>query len=95
MHEAQSKEATTELKIETAKAPRKRSAPRAKKYFAIVKHRQIDAITGVPAGTEFLEFADKPAMRETLGQPKYEGVDLRIIRGHEMNVKVRHSIGVN
>lgn len=89
MHEAQTKEQ------EVQEATKKRQAkPRPYKFFVSVKHRQIDLETGKPAAPEFLEFADKAALRETLGQSKYEGADLRIVRGYEMTVKAKHHISV-
>lgn len=95
MHDSQTKEAAEETKTELPKAKaRGRKTPRTKKFFVQVKHRQINPVTGLTADPEFLEFSDKASMRDTLGLPQYEGVDLRVIRGHEMTVKAKHSISV-
>lgn len=85
--QSQAKEATT--------AKKRRHTPRPYRYFVQVRHRQIDAETQKPAEPEFLEFTDKKALREGLGIAKYEGAELRIVRGYEMAVKARRSISLN
>jgi hypothetical protein len=94
MHEAQQPQEQEQKQEVTAKKAR-RSTPRPYKFFATVRHRQVDLETNKPAEPEFLEFPDKAAMREKLSEPKYEGAEVRIIRGYEMVVKARRSISVN
>jgi hypothetical protein len=94
MHEAQQTKEQTPVAPETQAAKRPRNA-RPYKFFVAVKHRQVDLEHGKPCEPEFLEFPDKAAMREGLAQPKFDGAELRIIRGYEMTVKARRSISVN
>lgn len=88
MHEAQAKDHETQTE---AKKPRNL---RPYKFYVSVKHRQLNT-DGTTATPEFLEFPDKVALREALGQPKFDGADIRIVRGYEMNVRAKRSVSVN
>lgn len=89
-------EAQTQSQETTAAEKKKRQTkPRPYRFFVAVKHRQIDAETNRPADPEFLEFPDKAALREALGQAKYEGAEIRVIRGYEMAAKAKRHISLN
>lgn len=93
MNEVQQENGTTAAtEVQVEKRSRK---SRPYKLFVAVKHRQVDLEHGKPADPEFIEFEDKAALRAGLDNPRYDGAELRIIRGYEMTVKARRSISVN
>lgn len=91
VHESQAKETTT---TET-KAKKANRAHRAYSFFALVKHRQIEAETNQPKPQEVLAFESKAAMRAKLEEPAYETAEVRVIRGYELNVKAKRNFSVN
>lgn len=78
-----------------AKAPKKKTRQRPFRFFATVKHRQVDLETNAPKPAEVLEFDDKVSMRAKLGEPDYETADVRVIRGYELTVKSKRNLSIN
>lgn len=82
------------METQQHESKKRRQTPRPYKFFASIRHRQIDAETQKPADPEFLVFEDKKAFREALTQPKYEGADVRVVRGYEMQAKKKSHISL-
>ncbi len=94
MHEAQQQQETAPAETaekKTARAGRQRPL----KFWALIKHRQVDLETNQPKPSEVLEFEDKAAMRLELANSAYETAEVRVIRGYEMNVKAKRNISIN
>lgn len=83
MHEAQQpKEAIETQTIKKAQRPYK--------YYAFVTRHLV---SGPQA--QCFDFQTKSELREAMSHSDYDGAELRIIRGYEMNVKAKRQISIN